>query len=124
MRCHYCGNPAELVTGEVIYPHRPDLYELKFWRCVPCEAYTGCHGITDKPKGRLANAKLRALRVQAHAAFDPLWQSGKMKRNDAYRWLAGHMNTTRKHTYIGWFGAERCKRVIEICKTEGDTHGT
>lgn len=26
------GEPAQLVSGEVIYPHRPDLHWLRFWK--------------------------------------------------------------------------------------------
>ena len=45
--CDYCQKPAELVTGATIYPHRNDLAHLRFWRCVPCEAYVGCHKAGD-----------------------------------------------------------------------------
>lgn len=41
--CPYCGNPAQFVTGEVIYPHRKDLHDKKFYACPPCDAYVGCH---------------------------------------------------------------------------------
>jgi len=57
--CNYCGNNAEMVSGDAIYPHRPDLYHRKFYRCQPCGAYVGCHEGTDKPLGRLANAELQ-----------------------------------------------------------------
>lgn len=73
--CSYCNKPAELVTGKEIYPHRPDLYPKKFWRCRPCTAYVGCHkpnagyGDGTRPLGRLANAELRAAKSAAHAAF-------------------------------------------------------
>ena len=60
--CDYCGGAAKLVGGEVIYPHRPDLAELKFWHCAPCRAYVGCHRKNKKhgqdgmqPLGRLAS---------------------------------------------------------------------
>ena len=33
----YC----EMVKGDVIYPHRPDLYDLNFVRCPICGNYTG-----------------------------------------------------------------------------------
>lgn len=59
MICDYCNKDAELVGGDIIYPHRPDLYELKFYYCAVCEAWCGCHRGTTKPLGRLANAELR-----------------------------------------------------------------
>lgn len=57
--CPYCGKDSVLVNGHVIYPHRPDLLEKKFYWCKPCDAYVGCHPGTANPLGRLANAELR-----------------------------------------------------------------
>lgn len=31
---------CEMVKGDVIYPHRPDLYDLNFIRCPICGNYT------------------------------------------------------------------------------------
>ena len=118
MRCHYCQQPAELVTGEAIYPHRPDLAAKKFWRCVPCAAYVGCHPGTDEPLGRLANAELRSAKMAAHAAFDPLWSGGRMKRSQAYGWLAKQLGKPKKETHIGWFDLESCRRVVRICASD------
>ena len=50
VKCSYCGNDAELVGGESVYPHRPDLYYLKFYQCLPCDAWVGCHRGTTKPR--------------------------------------------------------------------------
>ncbi|MFV9178163.1 zinc-finger-containing protein, partial [Serratia marcescens] len=41
--CDYCGKPAALVRGFVIYPHRKDLANGYYWSCDPCGAYVGCH---------------------------------------------------------------------------------
>lgn len=41
--CPYCGSKTEYVDGTVIYPHRPDLANRKFYICRPCNAYVGCH---------------------------------------------------------------------------------
>jgi hypothetical protein len=30
--CPYCDREAALTTGAKIYPHRADLFGLKFWR--------------------------------------------------------------------------------------------
>ena len=90
--CPYCGRHAVLVKGDVIYPHRPDLFEKNFWQCEPCGAYVGCHEANPKfgfdgtqPLGRLADAKLRKAKWDAHAVFDPLWRDKHFK--------------TRKHAY-------------------------
>lgn len=116
VRCDYCGKPARLVTGLVIYPHRPDLSHLRFWMCDPCSAYVGCHKNSDRhvPLGRLANAELRTWKQQAHSNFDPLWKSGEMSRRDAYTWLADQMKLDFKKCHIGMFNVEQCKRVVQI----------
>lgn len=118
--CDYCKNPAILVTGQVIYPHRPDLFKKKFWNCVPCKAYVGCHPVSnhhktdDVPLGRLANVELRKLKSLAHAAFDPKWKTGILRRKEAYGILADRLGIKRKDCHIGMFDEETCRRVIEI----------
>jgi NAD-dependent aldehyde dehydrogenases len=120
MDCPYCNRPVYLVNGKMMYPHRPDLYEKKFYLCIPCNAYVGCHPGTTEPLGRLANAELRAAKIAAHAAFDPLWRTvGNRKRSEAYRWLADKLGIRWKDCHIGMFDVETCKRVVEICN-EGE----
>jgi len=67
--CNYCAEPAERATSADIYPTRPELSDLVFWRCVGCSAHVGCHrpgthrfengkrimNVVDEPLGRLAN---------------------------------------------------------------------
>lgn len=112
--CAYCNQPAELVTGREIYPHRPDLYEKNFWQCKDCDAYVGCHGLSAAPLGRLANAELRAAKREAHAAFDPLWKGRSMSRSQAYRWLAGQMGIPFCQCHIGMFNVEQCKQAVGV----------
>lgn len=76
MECPYCRQPAKLVTGAAMYPHRPDLIHKWFYRCFPCDAHVGCHPGTRNPLGRLANFELRTAKIAAHAAFDPIWRNG------------------------------------------------
>lgn len=113
--CHYCMAPAELVGGDVIYPHRADLANKLFYRCEPCGAYVGCHDGTDKPLGRLADAELRAAKSAAHRAFDPLWRSKQMKRSEAYKWLAEQLGIEGKDCHIGMFDVETCWRAVRAC---------
>lgn len=116
LKCDYCGGSAALVTGAVIYPHRPDLHNLKFWHCEPCAAWVGCHKHSKSvPLGRLANAELRSAKSAAHAAFDPLWKSGGISRSDAYSWLSKKMGISGKDCHIGMFDAATCGEVIRIC---------
>ena len=90
MRCPYCGGSVKLVSASVVY-HSNKYGNSKVWVCEnypKCDAYVGCHPGTEIPLGRLANAKLRALKVEAHKQFDPIWKSGLMTRREAYKWLA------------------------------------
>lgn len=98
-------------------PHRSDLDDKYFYLCSPCDAYVGCHPGSTRPLGRLANAELRAAKVAAHAAFDPLWSGGQISRNAAYKWLAEQLGIERRYCHIGSFDVKQCERVVEICKT-------
>ena len=125
LTCPYCGKPAQLTTGDYIYPHRHDLADRYFWTCWPCEAYVGCHKagarvgmqISDGtlPLGRLADSRLRAAKLQAHAAFDPLWRSRQVTRRQAYHWLAEQLGIPVKECHIGEFDVQQCKRVVDVC---------
>lgn len=114
MDCPYCGNPAANVGGDVVYPHRPDLAPKRFWVCLPCDARVGCHGTSDRPLGRLANAELRQWKMKAHAVFDPIWKERRMSRGAAYRWLAEMLGVEEVH--IGEQDVAGCKEIVEICK--------
>lgn len=121
--CPYCGKPAVLVGGDVIYPHREDLYSKKFWNCAPCKAYVGCHPVNPthgqdgtRPLGRLADADLRRAKSAAHRVFDPLWQEGHFKsRKAAYSWLAGQLHIPVDQCHIGFFNVARCNQVVVLC---------
>ena len=121
--CPYCQKPADLVGGDVVYPHRQDLASKKFWMCDPCNAWVGCHPGTSNPLGRLANAELRQAKQAAHAVFDPLW-AGKMRRDGckkhearsaAYKWLSSELGLSVDKTHIGMFDVGQCSKVVDIC---------
>lgn len=115
--CDYCNQPAELVGGDHIYPYRPDLASKSFWICQPCEAYVGTHihSPSHKPLGRLAKADLRAAKMEAHRAFDPMWRECKHNRSDAYLWLADQLNMTSVECHIGSFDIATCQKVVDAC---------
>jgi len=113
--CLECGKMAKLVKGDAIYPHRPDLYHKNFWLC-RCGAYCGCHGATTRPLGFPAGAETRRARNAAHAAFDPLWKSGKMTRREAYTWLASQLGIAPEDCHVGMMRADRAWQVAEICQ--------
>lgn len=114
--CPYCGNEPELVNGAAIYPRRPDVASRAFYLCTPCGAHVGCHPGTINPLGRLADLELRKAKVAAHAAFDPLWRSGGMKRVEAYRWLAGVLGLPKSECHIGLFDVSQCSAVVAATK--------
>lgn len=77
---------CELVKGNVIYPHRPDLYGLEFVRCPFCNNYTGRY------KGEyptLPTEHVRHCRYQAHQALDKIWKNAA-KRGKYYRFMSDH----------------------------------
>ena len=114
MKCPYCGNEAEVVTGKAIYPRRPDLANLKIFACMPCDAWVGTHKNSGEPLGRLANAELRKAKQAAHAAFDPYWKSGHVTRHKAYAMLAERMSLHKSQAHIGMFDVEQCNKVVEM----------
>lgn len=114
--CPYCDTPAQLVSGDKIYPHRRDLHHRKFWRCRRCDAYVGTHPSSKKhkPLGRLANRELRQAKVAAHEAFDWLWRSGKLPRSEAYKWLASKLGIPVNKCHIGYFDEAQCTKVVSV----------
>lgn len=87
--CCGCGadTEARLTNGAEIYPHRPDLHELPFWKCDKCGNFVGCHHKTKdrtRPLGCIPTPELRSARGLAHAVIDSLWQSGGMSRTEVY----------------------------------------
>lgn len=116
--CQYCNKPAELVDGKAIYPHRPDLYRLKFWQCKPCGAYVGTHkGSSGQPLGVLADAELRKAKSEAHARFDPIWRESEVTRSQAYRMLSRYLGVSAKRCHIGMFDVKTCKRVGDFSRS-------
>lgn len=113
--CGYCGNEAVLLSGREVYPHRSDLAGLNFWACKPCDARVGCHRGTKTPLGRLANAELRRLKQQAHAAFDPTWQNTPRTRREQYLRLSVAMGVKSFDCHIGLFNEDQCREVLRLC---------
>lgn len=91
--CVSCGKEveAELVNGADVYPHRPDLAKLPFWRCPTCGNWVGTHYKTKtplKPLGVIANKQMKTLRIAIHKQLDEIWQNNDISRSQCYRWLS------------------------------------
>lgn len=83
--------------------------------CRLCDAYVGVHKKSKSPLGTLANKEDRYWRKKAHIAFDPLWNTGdKMKRSDAYKWLASQMGLTIDECHIAMFDKDMCQKAIKV----------
>lgn len=67
--------------------------------------------------GRLANKELRALKHQAHEAFDPIWKEGHLPRTAAYEVLSAAFGLPTEQTHIGMFDEDMCRKVIELSST-------
>lgn len=123
--CPYCRKPSQLVGGDVVYPHRPDLASKQFYECRPCDARVGCHPGTVKPLGRLANADLRRRKMACHENFDPIWREAQRAgdrgaRSKAYSWLAEQMWLPVNECHFGMFDEDQAGRAIDILINKGD----
>lgn len=114
--CDYCGKPAQLVKGSVLYSNRSDLADGNYWQCVKCKAHVGCHRNSEKPLGRLANRTLRLAKMAAHEALDPLWRGEPSRRSSVYLWLAGALGIPARECHIGMFDEERCRQVVKVVR--------
>lgn len=61
-----------------------------------------------------ADAETRAVRIQAHGAFDAPWKSGKVRRTALYRRLSEYLGVPVEKTHIGMFDRETCLKVLEF----------
>jgi hypothetical protein len=65
--------------------------------------------------GTLADSALRKKRKEAHLALDRLWQSGLMRRKEAYHLIQLYMGLPEEDAHIAKFSMERCQQVIDYC---------
>lgn len=72
----------------------------------------------DDPLGfrAIPGSPLAKARTRAHQAFDPLWQSGRMTRKKAYKWLARQLGMAPSDCHMILFDEEECEEVIRICR--------
>lgn len=113
--CPYCKQPSVQTSGSEVYPRLRNISGKTFYKCAPCNALVGCHPGTDHPLGSLANTDLRKLRIQAHAAFDQLWNANFPRfssRRKAYSWLGNRMGLKEGKCHIAMFDDDQCKKAI------------
>lgn len=113
---HCCGCQtkvdARLTDGREVYPHRPDLAALPFWKCDACGNFVGCHHKTKdrtNPLGCIPTPEIKNARQHIHRILDPLWQGkGNEVRNEIY---------ARISEAVGWEYHTAKIRSIEEART-------
>ena len=122
MEIYCCGCSqkveARLTDGKEIYPHRPDLSELPYWKCDECKNYVGCHHKTKNPTqplGHISTPELREARRYIHAILDPLWQTDGLDRKVIYQYLTDHLGWTYHTAKIR--DIEEARRVYRLIQS-------
>jgi len=96
--CPTCGSQANSADGT--FGIRHDCCGLSSWNYKPLQT----------------QATLDA-RKAAHAAFDPLWQTGAFAtRNKAYDWLSEQIGIPRKQCHMALMTEDQARLVAEACE--------
>lgn len=115
-QCDHCASfDVAFTENSVVYGKNQGEWPY-CWHCKSCNAMVGCHVKTRIPFGRMCQFKTRALRTQAHDAFDHIWQSQLMSRDTAYSHIAKHLGIDRSQCHMAWLTEEQLLSVIEFCK--------
>jgi hypothetical protein len=83
----------------------------EFMACEKCD-------VRQYKDGTQADSELRALRIEAHKRFDTWWKTKRIKRNEAYKYLALRLQLPSGKAHIRFFNREQCFKVIKIFKQE------
>ena len=113
LTCPHCDSVAILTSTEVIWrTFAPEA--LYLCPAYPgCDTYVRCHAGTNRPLGSLAGPRLRRLRKDAHAVFDPLWnQPGTLFGRDFAYQVAGDVLGVRDF-HIGNLDEPGCRAFID-----------
>jgi len=114
--CPHCAGKVEIAKNSEIYGREYGEWPWAYL-CRGCCAYVGMHPFTAIPLGTLADEPTRDARKRAKAAFNPLWESRRMTRSEAYSWLASQLDIAVGACHVGWFDVATCERVIKIIAT-------
>lgn len=116
---HCCGCEtkimARLTDGAEIYPHRPDLSKLPFWKCDDCGNYVGCHHKTKNrthPLGCIPTPEIKSARQHIHRILDPIWKNGEMPRKKIYAILTERLGW--KYHTANIRSVEEARKIYKI----------
>lgn len=119
-KCPYCGEIAILKRARDIYGKDTkwiaDEYVYVCKSYPQCDSYVSTKRGTKIPRGSLANADLRNLRIRTHKVFDQVWKNGIMSKPEAYRWLGYTFGLNKEQAHIGLFSEYLCSELIRICE--------
>ena len=118
IKCPYCGSRALLRPASVVYGANAIDPAAPYYVCArfpACNSYVAAHRDTRLPMGTLADRALRCKRIEAHKAFNRLWESGLMGKKQAYRWLQAKLGLPEQEAHIGRFSLFRCEELIRLC---------
>lgn len=115
VKCH-CGARATLRPGTVVHGDKAKVEYLYVCSRYPlCDSYVGVHSNSLKPLGTLAGKELRGKRIEAHKVFNLLWESGMMKKWQAYKWMEAKFGISSRQAHIAKFSERMCDELIQIC---------
>ena len=119
MRIYCCGCKgkisARLTNGREIYPHRPDLFKIPFWKCDACRNYVGCHYKTStptKPLGVIPTPEVRRIRGKLHKLIDPVWKEWGHSRSKVYKAISKELGYSYHSGNV--FSTEEAKTIYDI----------
>ena len=114
----YTNVVARLTDGAEIYPHRPDLKALPFWKCDTCGNFVGCHHKTrdrTRPLGCIPTKQIKQMRMQIHALIDPIWQADVISRRMLYKMLSRVLG--REYHTADIRSTQEASNIIDFVKT-------
>lgn len=96
------------------------LHRILFGSNYVCSNWPTCKGVRNVFQdgghiGRTDANVIKASKIMAHNAFDSLWTSELMSRNDAYEWLRKELGISRKKCHISMFDDVTCEKTHRLC---------
>jgi hypothetical protein len=112
-----CGAHAMLRPASVVHGDKAKAEYLYVCSRYPaCDSYVGVHRNSLKPLGSLADKELRGKRIEAHRLFNRLWESGLMKKWQAYKWMEAKFGLNCQQAHIAQFSVYMCDELIAVCE--------
>lgn len=112
-RCSVCGARAVLRPASYVYGDQGKNMGFKLYVCrnyPKCNTYVSARA--GKPGVRLADKKLRRLRIEAHRLQDLLIAQGVMSKANIYFWMRYKYKLTATQAHISLFDETMCERLI------------